>query len=163
MELSINEAVNLSMDRGNYPDVIPVDFGNDLILKTKPEIKVRIDNPRKVKIDITTFGVTHYYADIIADGVDIIEESDEGCVIHGGYICKEYSEICEKNRGKYDSQYRIEVLRQVTKEEIEQYPVRWEGYEPGDTTNAFYSEEEAFIQALKIAKARFGNGWVLEL
>lgn len=162
MELSINEAVSLSMDRGNYPDVIPVDFGNDLILKTKPEIKLRIKNPRKVRIETSTYGVTHYYADIIADGVDLIEETEKGFVMHGGYICEEYSEICKKNIGKYDPRYRIEVLRYLTKEEIEQYPARWIGYNPGDTTNAFYSEKEAFEQAVKIATARFGKGWVLD-
>lgn len=68
----------------------------------------------------------------------------------------------QKEQRKYDSQYRIEVLRHVTKEEIEQYPVRWRGYEPGDTTNAFYTEKEAFEQAAKIAKARFGKGWVFD-
>mgnify|MGYP003368058120 CR=1 FL=1 len=163
MELTVNDAVNMSIDNGDYPKIIPVDYGNDLILKTKPEIKVRIDNPRKVKIDITTFGVTHYYADIIADGVKLIEETDKGDVMHCGFICEEFSKIEKKNRGKYDYKYRIEVLRLVTKEEIEKYPVRWQGYNEGDTTNAFYSEEEALEHALKIVKARFGKGWVLEL
>lgn len=162
MELSIKEAVDLSIDRGDYPDVIPVDYGNDLTLKTEPGIIVRIMNPRKVKISISTFGYTHYYADITADGVSLIEETERGEVRHCGYICEEFSKISKKNRGKYDSQYRIEVLRHVTKEEIEQYPVRWRGYEPGDTTNAFYTEKEAFEQAAKIAKARFGKGWVFD-
>lgn len=105
MEFTVNEAVNLSIDRGNYPNVIPVDYGNDFCLKTKPEIKVKINNPRKVRIETSTFGVMHYYADIIADGVDLIEETEKGMVIHGGYICEEYSKICKKNVGKYDSKY----------------------------------------------------------
>lgn len=162
MELNVKEAVNLSIDSGDYPEIIPVNYGSDLILKTKPEIKVRIDNPRKVKIDITTFGVTHYYADIIADGVKLIEETDKGDVMHCGFICEEFSKIEKKNRGKYDSRYRIEVLRLVTKEEIEKYPIRWHGYNPRDTTNAFYTEKEAFEQAVKVAKARFGKGWVFD-
>lgn len=152
MEFTVNDAVNMSIDNGDYPKIIPVDYGNDLVLKSHPEIKVKIRNPRTVKINITTFGVTHYYADIIADGVCFIEENEKGSTMHLGYICNELSEIRKKNRGKYDSKYRIEVLRLVTKEEIENYPVRWQGYNEGDTTNA-----------LKIVKARFGKGWVLEL
>lgn len=88
MELSIKEAVDLSIDRGDYPDVIPVDYGNDLTLKTEPGIIVRIMNPRKVKISISTFGYTHYYADITADGVSLIEETERGEVRHCGYICE---------------------------------------------------------------------------
>lgn len=163
MELTVNEAVNLSIDGGNYPNVIPVDYGNDLLLKTKPEIKVRIKNPRKVRIETSTFGVMHYYADITADGVDLIEDTERGMVIHAGYICEEYSKICKKNVGKYDSIYRIEVLRYLTQEEIKQYPARWIGYNAGDTTNAFYSEEEVLEQAIRIVKARFGKGWILNL
>ena len=34
MELTIKDAVDLSLDCGNLPDVIPVDYGLDLVLKT---------------------------------------------------------------------------------------------------------------------------------
>lgn len=163
MDLSVKEAIILSIDNGDYPEVFPIDYGTDLILKDNPEIKPRVRNPRTVKIDITTFGVMHYYADILADGIDLIEEENGVLKIVGGYVSNEFSKICEKNRGKYQSQYRIEVLRFVTKEEKEKYPIRWKGYYPGDTTKAFYSEEEALQQALKIVKARFGKGWVLKL
>lgn len=38
MELNVKEAVSLSIDGGDYPEIIPVDYGNDLILKTKPKL-----------------------------------------------------------------------------------------------------------------------------
>lgn len=163
MEFTVNDAVNMSIDNGDYPEIIPVDYGNDLVLKSHPEIKAKIRNPRTVKIDITTFGVTHYYADIIADGVDFIEETERGTTMHLGYVCDELFKIRKKDRGKYESKYRIVVLRLVTQDEIKQYPIRWEGYNAGDTTNAFYSKEEALEKAIRIVKARFGKGWVLKL
>lgn len=39
MEMTIKDAVNLSLDSGNFPDVIPVDYGLDLVLTTKPDIR----------------------------------------------------------------------------------------------------------------------------
>lgn len=50
MELTIKDAVDLSLDSGNFPDIIPVDYGLDLVLKTKPEYKVKIRTPRKIHI-----------------------------------------------------------------------------------------------------------------
>lgn len=169
MDLTIKDAVRLSLDSGDFPDVIPVDYGLDLVLKTKPEYIVKTaNNPRKIKIDISTFrgisaGAIHYYARIEADGVIVIEECEDGTVTHGGYICEEFAQIDRKNRGKYDSLYHIEVMRELTKEEIDNDPIRWEHYRPGQKTNAFYTKQEALNQAIKIAKLRFGSGWVLEL
>lgn len=167
-DLTIKDAVDLSLDMGNFPDVIPVDYGLDLVLKTKPEYIVEANQPRKIRIDITSYrgiscGAIHYYAQINADGVNIIEKCEDGNLIHAGYICEEYSHICKNNRGKYEPCYRIDVMRKLTKEEIDDDPIRWEGYKPGYNTNAFYTEQEAFEQAVKIAKLRFGKGWVLEL
>lgn len=158
MELTIKDAVDLSLDYGNLPDVIPVDYGLDLVLKTKPNCIVSTNNPRKVRIEISSYrglaaGAIHYYAAIKADGI----------TIHGGYICDEYAQICQKNRGKYDEVYTIEVMRKLTKEEIENDPIRWENYKPGDNTNAFYTKFEALKQAIEIVKLRFGKGWILDL
>ena len=54
MELTIKDAVDLSLDSGNLPDVIPVDYGLDLVLKTKPNYIVSTNNPRKVRIEISS-------------------------------------------------------------------------------------------------------------
>lgn len=168
MELTIKDAVDLSLDSGNFPDIIPVDYGLDLVLKTKPEYKVKIRTPRKINIDISTYrgisaGAIHYYAQINADGIIITEEREDGTVTHGGYICEEFSQISRKQRGKYDGIYTIEVMRKLTQKEIEDDPIRWERYKPGDNTNAFYTKKEALEQAIQIAKLRFGKGWTLVL
>lgn len=168
MELTIKDAVDLSLDYGNLPDVIPVDYGLDLVLKTKPNYIVSTNNPRKVRIEISSYsgiaaGAIHYYAAIEADGITISEVEEDRTIIHGGYICDEYVQICQKNIGKYDEVYKIEVMRKLTKEEIDDDPIRWEHYKPGDNTNAFYTKKEALEQAVEIAKLRFGKGWILEL
>ena len=168
MELTIKDAVDLSLDCGNFPDVIPVDYGLDLVLKTKPNYIVSTKNPRKVRIEISSYrgiatGAIHYYAAIKADGITISEVKEDSTTIHGGYICAEYAQICQKNRGKYDGVYTIEVMRKLTKEEIENDPRRWGNYKPGDNTNAFYTKFEALKQAIEIVKLRFGKGWVLDL
>lgn len=168
MEMTIKDAVNLSLDSGNFPDVIPVDYGLDLVLTTKPEYKVNIRQPRKRHIDVSTFrgisvGAIHYYAQINADGIIITKERDGETITYGGYICEEFSQICRKQRGKYDKIYKIEVMRKLTQKEIDDDPIRWEHYKPGDNTNAFYTKKEALEQAVEIAKLRFGKGWILEL
>lgn len=169
MDMEIADAVHLSFDDGNYPDVIPIDYGLDLKIKTRPDINVATDKPRKVKIDISTFrgvaaGAIHYYAEIIADGIKLLTKDSDGDVItHIGYICEEFTQICRNNRGKYKPSYKIEVMRELSREEIEQDPIRWKGYYPGYMTNAFNTRKDAMEQAIKIAKLRFSEGWILKL
>lgn len=121
-DLTIIDAVNLSLDMGNFPDVIPVDYGLDLVLKTKPEYIVEANKPRKIRIDITTYrgiscGAIHYYAQINADGVKVIERCKDGNIIHCGYICEEYSQICKNNSGKYEKVAVSLALREVLRKE----------------------------------------------
>jgi hypothetical protein len=167
--MTLKEAVHLSYDDGNYPDVIPVDYGLDLKIKTRPDIYVETNKPRKVRIDISTFrgiaaGAVHYYAAIIADGIRLLTKDNNGNITtHMGYICEEFSQICRNNSGKYDPIYKIEVMRELSKKEIGQDPIRWQSYHPGYRTNAFNTKKEAVEQAIKIAKLRFGKGWFLDL
>lgn len=167
--MTLEEAVRLSFDDGNYPDIIPVDYGLDLKLKTRPDIIISSNTPRKIRINISTFrgiaaGAMHYYAEIIADGVKLFTKNSDGDIItHMGYICDEYSQICKNNKGKYEPFYKIEVMRELPKKEIEQDHIRWKGYYPGYRTNAFITKKEALEQAVKIAKLRFGKGWFMEL
>jgi hypothetical protein len=62
------------------------------------------------------------------------------------------------NKDFYDSWYDFEVVRPVTKEEIDKDPDRWHGYEVGWTTNAFETKAEIIKIAKKVAAARF-PGW----
>lgn len=51
--------------------------------------------------------------------------------------------------------WKIDVERDVTQEEMEKDPQRWDGYEIGSHTTAFYTKEEAIETAKRIIKARF--------
>ncbi len=162
----LSEALILSYDYGDYPDIIPVDYGMDLKLNTVPDLKVKLWDPRKVRIEVSSFigvsaGAVHYYSKILADGVSLYRDTPRGRMMVGGYVCEEFSKICKDSGGKYDSIYQIDVLRRITDFDIRQDPVRWDGYAPGDVTNAFYTEESAIEQALAIAKLRFSKGWVI--
>jgi hypothetical protein len=56
---------------------------------------------------------------------------------------------------------RIEIIREVTKEEIEKYPQRWDGYKAGDVTNAFNSKSELLDTIDFIIANRFTGDWVV--
>lgn len=165
---------------GKYPDVMPLDFGMDLHLETKPELYPEINyaydfrhpdvKERTVKLVITTFRgmcweAVHYYGKLRADGINIIEEHKEndGKVhryVVGGHICEEFSKL--PNKDFYDSWYDFEILRPVTQEDIDKDPDRWHGYEVGWTTNAFESKEEIIKIAKKVVAARF-PGWKFKI
>lgn len=55
MDLTLKDAVTLSLESGNFPETIPVDYGLDLTLKSKPNYKVVANNPRTLRIEISTF------------------------------------------------------------------------------------------------------------
>lgn len=165
MESKLQEALNASRDMGNYPDVFPVDFGKDIVLKTKPELVVKIMEPRRVRIVINSYmGIcgwaVHYYATIEADGIVFIDTKRD-CMV-GGYLGEEYKELCEKLGYTPNSPYRIEVVRSLKQEEIDKDSTRWEYYDAGDMVNAFYKAEDALKAAMDIAKVRF-PGWQVQV
>lgn len=161
---------------GKFPDVMPLDFGMDFHLETKPELYPEINysynfkqpevKERTVKLKISTFRgmcweAVHYYGKLQADGIDIIEEKvDNDNKIHkmhvGGFICEEFRNM--PNKCFYDSWYNFEILRPVTQEEIDKDPDRWYEYEAGWTTNAFETKAEIINIAKKVAATRF-PGW----
>ena len=59
--------------------------------------------------------------------------------------------------------YSIELVRPVTQKEIDEDKRRWEGYEPGWATNAFYSPEDVIALAKEVCKARFLGNWKLKI
>ena len=157
---NIQYAGDHSLDQGQYPDVFPLDFGNDFHLNEHPGWKFQIREPRKVKIEITSFIGTcweaiHYYAKLIADGIDIIDDQDY-CV--GGYLGEEHKNLPRELKDKWSSSYDIEIARGVTEEEIKNDPHRWKFYHPGEKTNGFENKEELLEVARKVAEIRF-PGW----
>lgn len=159
--MTIEEAYSHCLDRHDYPKVIEDTAGMDI---TIPGYTTRIgkyhkNDKRRVKLEITTYGVDHFYGDLRADGIDFLQTDEEG---------RTYStwdstvREVEKKYPLANSRYDIELVRGVTEEEITRYPGRWEGYHPDDPTNAFYSPKEIIDLAIQIFKARFKGDWYLE-
>lgn len=163
--LTLQEAVDQSYDHGSYPDFFPVTIGDDFKLESRPELFVRIPNPREVRIEITSFrgiswNAVHYYAKINADGIKRCYKNEEGgiCGVYG-YLGEEFNSLPRDKKAIWGGNYEIEVARPVTKKDIAKDPRRWERYTPGDNTNAFNTAEEAEEMAKAVVKARFGEGW----
>lgn len=57
----------------------------------------------------------------------------------------------------------VELVRPVTREEIEEDNSRWWGYEIGSNTNAFHSPEDVIALAKEVCKARFKGNWILKI
>lgn len=162
--------------RGKFPDVIPLDFGMDFKLETKPEYYPKISTyhksgKRTVTLELDSYagycaGAIHWYGKLKADGIDIAEDTiDERTgkphtTIHGGYICEEYKNM--ETNAFYNSRYDFEILRELTQEDIDSDPHRWEFYRPGDMVNAFYTPKEVIEVAKKVVSARFPD-WNFEI
>ena len=158
--MTLEEALKHSDNGIGYPDIFPIDIGKDFIIPDKLNIKCKINNPRNVCIRITTFrGISwnaiHYYGTIIADGVNWIDEY--GSYL-GGYISKWFS---ENKNDLYESKYDIHLLRELTQEEIDKDPDRWNFYEAGDMVSSFNTIKEIEDLAIEVAKIRF-PGWNIE-
>lgn len=168
--LTLQEAVDLSYDRGRYPDFFPVNIGDDFKLESCPELFVKIPNPREVRIQITSFrgiswNAVHYYATIEADGINRLRYEDyDGTgtkrpVSVSGYLGEEFNSLPREKRDIWGANYHIEAAREVTQEDIKNDPQRWEHYNSGDRTNAFNTAEEAEATARAIVSARFSEEW----
>jgi len=167
------EIMQCCMDRGDLPEFFDINIGKDFHLETRPEYFCEIKQPRTIRIEITSYrgvacGAMHYYARLIADGIYIYsyEKGSGGKVSkvsHGGYVCEEFSKLPRDKKAIWSLCYEIEVMRILTQEEIDADPVRWEYYDAGYPTNAFYTKEEAIARAKEIIKARFDVDWVVKI
>ena len=167
--LTLQEANDQSYDRGLYPDFFPVNIGDDFKLESHPELFVRIPNPRKVRIEITSYRgfcmeAVHYYAKIIADGIKRCCKNEDGRISGVyGYLGEEFNSLPRDKRAIWGGNYEIEVARPITKEDKVKDPRRWEDYTVGENTSAFNTAEEAEETAKAIVAARFGEGWKVEI
>lgn len=156
---------NIVWDRKDYPEVFRDDAGLDISIPgfiTRGSW-IRNNSPRTVTLDVTTYrGVScnavHYYGNITIEGVSFSPEDRPNIYT----MCKETYEAEEKNPLAAGF-YRIELVRPVTSEEIEEDSSRWSGYEVGDNTNAFYSPEDVIALAKEVCKARFLGNWKLKI
>lgn len=167
------EIMECCQDRHDYPAFFEIGIGKDFSLNSNPRILAEINNPRKVKIVLSTYrgisiGAIHYYARIEADGVHLYEyrNGENGkvnkCYL-GGFISKEFNDLPKDKQAIWDSLYQIEVGRILTQKEIDDDPIRCEGYCEGCFTNAFETKEEALAKAKEIVKARFDIDWVVDV
>lgn len=176
-EKEIEWAMEHCQSFNKYPDVFPEDYGMDFHLDSNPELYTKKlmygSDKRRCIIEITSFagicfGAVHYYAKIKADGVhicrdDVDKDGNKTTVYIGGYICKEFKELPRDKQAEYSSFYDIEITRPVTQDDIDSDKIRWEGYEVGYKTNAFYTKEDAIETAKRVAKARFPKGWIIKV
>jgi len=82
LEFALKHTRKASYGKGVFPDVIPLDFGMDFHLETKPELYPEIPEKRTVRLIIETFqgycpGAVHYYGKLEADGISIIKEETD--------------------------------------------------------------------------------------
>lgn len=170
--MTLQEAKKWSMDNGCYPLFFTTAVGLDFKLKTRPELYAKVNNPRKVLIEISSFrGIcgwaVHYYARIKADGIIICEDvqTEKGIQIHSlcGYLGEEFNALPAHQKDLYSSGYTIEVCREVTEKELAEDPMRWDGYHVGSLTNAFYTENGAIRRAQAIVNARFSKLWQVKI
>lgn len=150
---------NHCRDWGKYPIVFTRETGMDIVIPNHPELVVTAPREYTLTIFVSSFigicvDAIHYYAKIIAKGPHL----RKGDYSVGGFVCEEFQELPKEKKDLVYGFFEVEVLRPVTRGEIEYDPRRWEGYEEGFLTNAFSSREAALAMAIKIAMIRF-PGW----
>lgn len=163
--MDIKEAIEHCWDRKDYPEVFRDNAGLDISIPgfiTRGSW-VRNNSPRTVTLEITTYCGTswnaiHYYGNIKVEGVRFSKEDSPNTLT----MCRETFDAEEKNplAGTF---YSIELVRPVTQKEIDEDKRRWEGYELGWATNAFYSPEDVIALAKEVCKARFLGNWKLKI
>lgn len=95
-------------------------------------------------------------------GNDWLDHCIQYVVDHCGEYLTQWVPAEEKNP-LAGGMYHIELVRPVTREEIEEDNSRWWGYEIGSNTNAFHSPEDVIALAKEVCKARFKGNWILKI
>lgn len=98
----------------------------------------------------TSWNAVHYYGNLDIEGISFSQEDSPNTMT----MCSETYNAEEKNP-LAGGMYHIELVRPVTREEIEEDNSRWWGYEIGSNTNAFHSPEDVIALAKEVCKARF--------
>lgn len=106
----------------------------------------------------TSWNAVHYYGNLDIEGISFSQEDSPNTMT----MCSETYDAEEKNP-LAGGMYHIELVRPVTREEIEEDNSRWWGYEIGSNTNAFHSPEDVIALAKEVCKARFKGNWILKI
>ena len=163
--MDLNKAVEHCWDRRDYPEIISDDAGLDISI---PRFITRgpwreHNRPRRITLNVTTYigtswNAVHYYGNLDIEGISFSQEDSPNTMT----MCSETYDAEEKNP-LAGGMYHIELVRPVTREEIEEDNSRWCGYEIGDNTNAFHSPEDVIAIAKEVCKARFLGNWKLKI
>lgn len=147
------------------PDVIPVDFGVGLKFKDDEGIEYTT-LPREryeatIHAKITSWrgismGAIHYYAKIHLSDLSL------SYVKHGKPCTSSISGYFDRHKPNDAKSCEIEVVRELTSQEMFDDPQRWDCYHVGDLTNCWESEEELIALVKKIIRNRF-KGWKYEI
>ena len=154
----IEELGELMRDRELYPAIIEDNAGlgyNDGKYFSRPKYG---DQPRKVFIEITSFvGISwnaeHFYGKLNAEGVSFSPVGHPNTIV-AGFGVPEPSPL-------HTSSYEIELLRPLTKEEIEEDEDRWKYYEEGTPVNAWNNKADIIALGIECFKRRFQGSWEL--
>ena len=163
--MDLNKAVEHCWDRRDYPEIISDDAGLDISIPrfiTRGPWKEH-NRPRRITLNVTTYigtswNAVHYYGNLDIEGISFSQEDSPNTMT----MCSETYDAEEKNP-LAGGMYHIELVRPVTREEIEEHNSRWWGYEIGSNTNAFHSPEDVIALAKEVCKARFKGNWILKI
>lgn len=154
--MTLEQALAHCRDNYNYPQVFDINCGLDVII---PELKLHAEkawkDKRSVTLEISSFqgmcsDAIHFYGKIHIRGVNMVfdEKPNSSTFVDGD----------KYPLGGYT--YEIEIIRQITDEERESDPERWEYYIGDSPTNAFETVEELVKVFREICNNRFqGEGW----
>lgn len=133
-----------ALDRDN-PFPLPLNYGEDFSAELDDGL-YQIVNPHVVEMDVTTFGVQHYY---LSARLSLKFKKV-------GTDSYRFGFFRDKNGNKVipPDNIIIDICRDVTEEDIRKYPYRWDGYHVGDPTNAFDSLED-IDKAIEVVKTWF--------
>lgn len=145
------------MDRGNYPFVIPDNYGEGIRGKNHYTDVTR--KPREVRLVISSYkglcwDAQHYYGSLDAFGAPIREIGGDPRFSCGGYLGgdKEFFENIDVS---------IELWKKITKKERVSNPNRYRDYY--ETTSGWYDKEKLIAFGKEVFAARFSGDWVLKI
>jgi hypothetical protein len=146
-------------DRETYPAVFPEDYGIGITFKDdegKEYTTVLDANRDKQEVVLTIIryacvGSVHFYGKLNVYEPELMISGENKRHNIGGYFNRFKPKECLG--------IEIELVRPVTKEEINDDPDRWHGYIEGDKTDAFNSLSGVKNVALLVFNARFNGEW----
>ena len=121
---------------------------------TKGRYDYKNNEYRTIKLKIYSYGVQHYYAEI-SIGVDNVEIEHPNHTI-GGYLG---GVVIPHN---YEN-IKLELIRNVTEKEKEDFPNRWGDYDVDDTTDAFYCEEDIITLFKELLSNMVKGKWSVDI